>query len=584
LARYVFIRYKDRDFCTDFILMRTILTTICLLIYGLTRASNYGDVVFSELMLDPEPSVGLPAVEYVEICNSSALSVSLAGWSLQYGDKSYNLPSCSLAPGEYVVLCAKTSVNAFPSGISVLGMTSFPSLLNSGKLMALVSATKELICCLDYSDRWYGSSFKANGGWSLECIDLSNLSGSASNWTASKDLSGGTPGRRNSVSAVNPALDRPVCSRLYVPSPNTVEIHFSEFMQLSTLTNILNYSVSPANSIVLSATVPFPNTRVVTLQLSDTLVSETEYQLNLTGLFDVSDFDLTDTTLALGLPEKAAPGSLKLNELMFNPVSGGCDYVEFVNVGSKCIDLSDVWLTNRSPSGALNAGRQLSDKPLPCLPGSYWLLSESPDSVCVAGSFPRMPNALSLTGFPSLPDDLGTVALVTTSAEVIDEMAYSDKMQFELILNPEGVALEKIRPDAASEVGSNWVSANASVHYGTPGFKNSQYREIQYKGVKGFYTSQAWMSPNNDGRNDRICIQYELPETCAGSLRIFDLQGRLVRKLVNNEVLGISGSYSWDGMRDDETLASIGRYILIAEAFTPKGQVFRNRLVLTILF
>jgi hypothetical protein len=564
--------------------MKTILLVICWLLLGRAVASQYGDVVISELMVDPEPIVGLPAVEYLELTNRSGSTVSLSGWALLYGEKSYLLPACTLTTDECLVLCAKASANLFSEGLHVLGMATFPSLLNTGKLMALVSASKELVCCMDYSDSWYRSAFKANGGWSLECIDLSNFSSSESNWTSSIDRSGGTPGHKNSVAAKNPALGMPLCTRLYVLSPNTVELHFSEFMQLHTLTNILNFSISPAKTVVLSATVPYPDARIVTLQFSDTLVSQTNYELNVTGLLNLSGVALKDTTLTFGLPEKAIVGSLQLNEILFNPSPGGCDYVEFVNVGATCIDLSDSWLTTRSSNGSLNAGRRLSEKPLPCMPGSYWLLSESPDSVCATGPFPKMPNVLKMNGFPSMPDDLGTVVLVSTAAEVIDEMTYTDQLHFALISNPEGVALEKIRPDATSAVGSNWTSANASVHFGTPGFRNSQYREIQYKGVKGFYASQSWMTPNNDGKNDRICIQYELPEPCAGSLSIFDLQGRLVRKLVNNEVVGTKGSYLWDGLRDDGIAAPFGRYVLFAEAFTPKGQVFRNRLVLTILF
>jgi len=581
---YVFIRYKDRVFCTEFIIMRNFLIAICWFLFCTARGANYGNVVFSELMVDPEPSVGLPVAEYVEICNRSATSISLGGWNFLYGDKSYLLPSCTLGVGEYMVLCAKTTAKDFPSEIPVLGMNSFPSLLNTGKLMALTSSSNELICCMEYSDHWYGNAFKANGGWSLECIDLSNFSGSGSNWRASNDVSGGTPGRKNSVSVVNPAFETPICNRVYVPSPNTVEIHFSEFMQQCSLTNILNYSISPGSTIVLSAVVSFPDTRFVTLQLSDALVAETIYQMSLSGLNNLSDFPLKDTVLSFGLPEKATAGSLQLNEILFNPLPNGSDYVEFVNVGSKCIDLSDVWLTNRSDGGDLNAGRRLSDKPLPCLPGSYWLLSESPDSVCAAGPFPKMPNALEINGFPSMPDDAGNVSLVTSSAEIIDEMSYTKNLHFALITDPEGVALEKRQPDATSRLGSNWNSANASTHFGTPGFRNSLYKNVAFKDIKRFYTQQAWMTPNNDGRNDRVCIQYELPEPCVGSLSIFDLQGRLIRKLVNNEVLGVTGSYFWDGIRDDGTLAPLGRYILFAEAITPEGRVFRSRLVLTILF
>ena len=54
---------------------------------------------------------------------------------------------------------------------------------------------------------WHGNNaFKAKGGWSLECMDVNNLSGEASNWTSSVNLKGGTPGCVNSVAAVNPDL------------------------------------------------------------------------------------------------------------------------------------------------------------------------------------------------------------------------------------------------------------------------------------------------------------------------------------------------------------------------------------------
>ena len=450
--------------------------------------------------------------------------------------------------------------------------------------MALVSPANNLVCCLDYSDSWYGSGFKTNGGWSLECRDLSNFSGTASNWTASTDPSGGTPGRINSVSAENSSVEVPFVTRIYVPAPNILEIHFSGFIQPASLTNILNYSVSPLNTLVISASIALPEVRVVTLQLSDTLVSEGVYELSLSGLYDLSGMLLPVTTLMLGLPEEPEIGTLQLNEILFNPLPGGCDYVEFVNVGSKCVDLSKVWLTNRSSAGLLNSGSRLSEKPLPCMPGSYWLLTESPDSVCAAGGFPPIPNVLKISSFPSLPDDIGNIFLVTTSAEIMDEMYYTDKMHFALISNPEGVALEKVRPDLPSQTNFNWVSASAASHYGTPGYPNSQLKEKPIAGEKSFYTLQSWMTPNNDGRDDRVSIQYDLPEACAANLTVFDLQGRLVRKLVENEVLGFTGCYRWDGIKDDGALAPYGRYILVAEAFSPSGHVFRKRLVLTILF
>jgi hypothetical protein len=508
----------------------------------------------------------------------------LAGWNLVYGEKKYPIPSCKLNPDAYLILCSKISAASCPPDWPVMPMNSFPTLLNSGKTTVLATSTDELICCLDYSDQWYDSPFKAAGGWSLECIDLSNLSGSGSNWTASVDVHGGTPGRGNSVLAPNPAFEKSVCTRLYVTGPMDLEVHFSSFMETNALKNVGNYDLQPRNSLVLSADFPFPDSRIVRLHLSDSLRSELPYELFISGMTDFSGTPMNDTSLAVGLPEKARCGSLQLNEVLFNPKPGGYDYIEFVNIGKTCIDLSDIWLTNRTSDGLLNAGSRLSEKPLACMPGSYWLLTESVDSVCKAGPFPRMPNVLELNNLPSMPDDVGNVVLVTTASVIVDAFDYSDSMHFALISDPEGVALEKNRPEAPGSILSNWLSANAMVHYGTPGYRNSQYVESLETVTKGFHADPSWLTPDNDGADDRIRICYELGESGSGTLRIFDMQGRLVRTLANNDVLSSSGSYWWDGVRQDGKVASPGRYLLLAEARISNGKVIRSRLVLTVLF
>jgi hypothetical protein len=564
--------------------MRKYLFVICWIQAFLGWAVGYGDVVFSELMIDPEPVVGLPEAEYVELYNRSGQDLSLKGWSFHYGDKVYTFPAYTLNKGAYAVMCSKTNAALLDSSGPVIVFVSFPTLLNTGKLMYLVTDQGTLVACLDYSESWYGSDFKSNGGWSLECLDVDNLSGLTSNWTASENVNGGTPGCVNSVTITNPDETVPLCTGWYVTSPTTVELAFSKFMNPTALASTLNYVLSPEETLVVSDSVVFPDYRSVTLRLSDSLVSGETYELRLSGLTDVSDIPMDETVLPIGLPEKPESRSLSLNEVLFNPLAGGCDYVEFVNVSDKCVDLSQIWLTNRTSAGGLGDGVQLSEKPVPCVPGSYWLLSVSSDSVRTANGCEAIPYALDLTSFPSMPDDQGSVLLVSTSAEIIDEMAYSEKMHFALISDCEGVALEKVHPELASAESCNWLSAASSSGFGTPGSQNSQYRETSVLSEDCFSTQQSWMTPDNDGQNDRITIDYSVQEQSLGTLIIFDLQGRPLRTLAKNALLAASGSIFWDGTSDDGTLVSFGRYILHAEAFTPDGKTFRKRLVLTVLF
>jgi hypothetical protein len=61
-------------------------------------------------------------------------------------------------------------------------------------------------------------------------------------------------------------------------------------------------------------------------------------------------------------------------------------------------------------------------------------------------------------------------------------------------------------------------------------------------------------------------IHYELKSAgLAGNIRIFDNRGILVRTLVRNEILGSSGTYSWNGITNENEKATQGIYIILFE-------------------
>ena len=67
---------------------------------------------------------------------------------------------------------------------------------------------------MSYDDNWYRSSGKSEGGWALELINPDNPCALAENWTASTSLSGGTPGRPNSVLDFDDVGPRPMVVNL----------------------------------------------------------------------------------------------------------------------------------------------------------------------------------------------------------------------------------------------------------------------------------------------------------------------------------------------------------------------------------
>ena len=64
-----------------------------------------------------------------------------------------------------------------------------------------------------------------------------------------------------------------------------------------------------------------------------------------------------------------------------------------------------------------------------------------------------------------------------------------------------------------------------------------------------------------------------------GSVSIFDISGRMVRKLVNNIILSTSGAFRWDGLDDGQNALPMGHYIIYTELFQPGGYIKKSKAV-----
>jgi flagellar hook assembly protein FlgD len=139
-----------------------------------------------------------------------------------------------------------------------------------------------------------------------------------------------------------------------------------------------------------------------------------------------------------------------------------------------------------------------------------------------------------------------------------------------LLHGHEGVALERISPNAASQDSTNWHSAASTVGYGTPTYQNSQF--IESNASNEIDIAPQVFSPDGDGFQDVLSIAYQFAE--AGyqcNVKIFDAGGNEVRDLVNNQLLSQSGQFIWDGTKDNDEKAGIGMYIIYVQVFDLKG-------------
>jgi flagellar hook assembly protein FlgD len=142
-----------------------------------------------------------------------------------------------------------------------------------------------------------------------------------------------------------------------------------------------------------------------------------------------------------------------------------------------------------------------------------------------------------------------------------------------LISNREGISLERISYQSATQNANNWFSASNLSGNATPGRTNSQIQKLKSKTGRFFSTNQTTISPDNDGFEDFISINYQLPYSdYVATIQIYDQEGRYIKQLLNNELIGMEGFINWDGSDFNNQKSPIGKYVIFITAFSLEGK------------
>jgi hypothetical protein len=533
------------------------------------------DVIISEIFADPSPQVGLPNAEYIEIYNRSDNPIDLKNWIFTDGSSKAILPDLIFLPKQYLIITASANSKLF-SG-NTIGVSNFPTLNNSGDHLTL-KFDSQIIDSINYTLDWYHDIDKQDGGWALELIDPENVCGEIENWTSSEDASGGTPGKQNSVFANKPDVSGPKLEVAFASSDSVLLLNFNE--KLSRDLTSVSFFIEPVLTIRESNFVD-GSLHQIRMLLAEKLLPRTIYQITVSNLTDCAgNFIQSEfSKLSVVLPEESDSLDIVINEVLFNPRSGGVDFVEVYNRSQKFINLKN-WSVANLDSTVMNL-KKISTSDLILAPQSYLAFTTNP-SVLLSQYPQAAQENLFAMSLPSLPDAEGSVALVSDKGKTIDSFFYSEKMHSPFLKDNEGVSLERISFSEPSNEASNWKSAAANAGFASPGLINSNSRpqvSIQENAVS---LEPEIFSPALPGR-DFAKINYRFDQSgVVANIKVLDAEGRLIKTVANNETLAFEGFYRWDGDRDDGSRARTGYYIVWFEIFDASGysQIFRKRAVI----
>jgi hypothetical protein len=253
------------------------------------------------------------------------------------------------------------------------------------------------------------------------------------------------------------------------------------------------------------------------------------------------------------------PPPVVINEIMFRPGSADCEWIELLNAGTSEQDIQGWTLEDRTGRRRRMGGGSLS---LPS--GGFLVLVE--DEEVFEHCHPEACSALRFRpegGWPTLNDTespLGfadQVIIRDSYGTVVDSVAYSQRW------SPAGTSSERIDPRGGTSGPSNW-SAHFGDGTGSPGVRNSVSLHIPGRG------SLLRLSSNviKPGRPEEglLAAAVELSAPSVVRLRIYDLEGRPVRTLIDGDGVEASRIALWSGEAEDGRPVPTCIYVLVLES------------------
>jgi hypothetical protein len=550
-------------------------------IYVEPYTAKKGDVVFNEIMAAPISTAAKLNKEYFELYNTTDKYIIVTGW--KYKDASTSIATFSadtLAPKSYRIVCANADVEQFKVYGKTLGISPWPALNNDkDDLNLFLPDGTTVIDFVSYTDTWYRDNTKKTG-YALELINPNGPCGGAFNWTASTGTDNGTPGTQNSV--YNPLNVDNVAPKLLtatVLSLTEIQLDFDKEIATTMLTDVNNYNIN--NGIGTPVSVALNgSSQSVKLTLGNPLVVGVESLLTVSNLSNCNGVLISaDANTAVILVTDAIKAKeILISEILFNPKTGGVDFVEVYNDTNKILDLKELTISN--PTATSTTKRSISTTSVFIKPKTYWLLTANPEIVKQHYEVKNPNQMVQVASMPAYNNDKGTVS-IWKGDDLVDEISYTEKMHHTLLKEVKGVSLERVSFARSGNDLGNLQSAAASVGFATPTYQNSQNEGTGIKNT--MIIANKIFSPDNDGFEDLLEINYHFKENGnLATINIYTDKGALVRRLARNITMPTKGTINWDGLNDGGQLCKVGLYVLKFEVFNVNGNTdhFKQTCVL----
>lgn len=547
------------------------------------RTVKRNDIIISEIMADPTPQILLPPCEFIELYNRNFPdTIYMSGWKLKLGNSIKSLPDMKIPFQNYVIIVANSCMSEYIQSYFPVYAVSSLGITNDGQELILMNSRDEVIDYVYFNVNWHQNPLKRDGGWSLEIKDKETPCLNDENWDSSTSNEGGTPTKCNSIDQEVVDLKPPEIEKGVIQDFITITLFFDE--PISELKGLNSFHIDHGVR-VFKADLISPSNKMVKIELYDPLLKNTIYTLTIQDTIKDCSENMVPigSSTRIAIPEDPLPGDIVLNEILTDSYqSTDADFIEIYNRSGKVIDVGKM---------RVGSGNSIFPEKLVFISSSGFLLFPNQYlAICKnrrlteSQYFCTSPKQLiSNDSLPNFSNQNGTVYLTDYNLNNMDSYTYSIEDHSSFLSSYDGVSLEKIDFNIESKIQSNWHSAVAAVGYATPGYQNSNYRDLQFID-QSLSLNPTIISPNNDGLDDfvEIICQFSELETRV-TLQVFDSNGHLIKVIANNEITSGQTFYKWYGSKENGSLVVGGIYIIKLEYWNLKGESQSIKKVVSVI-
>ena len=568
---FVKLSYSTKMFMKKFIIL-----------FFLFISEINAQVVINEIEYAPVT----PNTEWFELHNTGIAPVNLQNWKWKDATatlRTITVQNLILNPSGYMVVCqdSVSFKNQFPEVSGLIVQTPWSLLNNTGDNLIIFDQSNIRIDSVNFSSSWGGSS----GGFSLERINPSGPSNEASNWGTSIDPQLATPNRQNSLTPkpFDLILKSFSITPLFPVSGETLALNF--VIKNIGLNTAINFSLNIYRDINLDS-IPdnseLINTQNYTsLNANDSLLYtfsianiDSGLKQYIAKVIYPPDEDTLNNKLIRRVNvsgQGTGGGGIVINEIMYDPLTNQSEWLELYNASGQTINLKG-WKYKESSTTVT-----LSTTDLLMNPGDYFILAHDTTIYDTFGYLRNLQSNqfIKFSSSISLTNTGETITITDSLNNPIDAVSYDPDWNNPNLSDTKGISLERINPAFGSNDRDNWSSCAKPIG-GTPGEQNSIYTQ-NIPATSTVTITPNPFSPDGDGFEDFALIKYKLNVPFAQMrVKIFDIKGRLIRTLANNQVTGSEGTIIFNGFDDENQKMRIGIYILFIEAVDDRGGTIDN--------